>query len=233
MKIGLIADAHGNLPAFEKALNILKKYGVSKIFFLGDAVGYIPHLGVLRLLRKNNIIAVKGNHEDNLIKENFVNEEMYQFKRCREQLNDDDKNWLTSLPLKFKLETKGIRLEFSHGSPDAPLTGYLYPDSELQQYKPSKPTIYFNGHTHWPMRRKNEFGAFFCNPGSCGLPRDYGGLGSLGIFDTSNHQFQILRFEISRITLDWLKCCAPINEGVVELIKRKKADSFLGEIADE
>ena len=108
MKIGLIADAHGNLPAFEKALNILKKYGVSKIFFLGDAVGYIPHLGVLRLLRKNNIIAVKGNHEDNLIKENFVNEEMYQFKRCREQLNDDDKNWLTSLPLKFKLETKGI-----------------------------------------------------------------------------------------------------------------------------
>jgi hypothetical protein len=42
MKIGYISDAHGNVGAFEQGLKVLEAFCCEQIFFLGDAIGYIP-----------------------------------------------------------------------------------------------------------------------------------------------------------------------------------------------
>ena len=42
MMLAIISDIHGNLPALEKALNLIKKVKVDNYLFLGDVVGYGP-----------------------------------------------------------------------------------------------------------------------------------------------------------------------------------------------
>lgn len=41
-KIALISDVHSNLYALEAVLSDCHKQGVSKIYFLGDVIGYGP-----------------------------------------------------------------------------------------------------------------------------------------------------------------------------------------------
>ena len=40
MRIGIISDVHGNLPALEAVLQDLKPKGLDALYCLGDLVGY-------------------------------------------------------------------------------------------------------------------------------------------------------------------------------------------------
>ena len=71
MKLAVISDIHGNLPAFKKALGIisnLKK--VDQYIFLGDIVGYGPWSNECVEIVKSikNCIKIRGNHEEYFIK---------------------------------------------------------------------------------------------------------------------------------------------------------------------
>ena len=64
--IGLIADSHGNLEATAEAIRILKGRGAGMLVHLGDFCDSIRHdrtVAMIRLLRENNVLAVKGNND--------------------------------------------------------------------------------------------------------------------------------------------------------------------------
>jgi predicted phosphodiesterase len=64
--IGLIADSHGNLDATAEAIRLLKGRGAGILVHLGDFCDSVrrDRAGVMiRLLRENNILAVKGNND--------------------------------------------------------------------------------------------------------------------------------------------------------------------------
>ena len=42
MKIGLLSDAHGNPDGLANCISVLRSRGAERLFFLGDAVGYLP-----------------------------------------------------------------------------------------------------------------------------------------------------------------------------------------------
>ncbi len=65
MRIGLIADIHGNLIALESVLSELKQDEVDRIICLGDvaALGPQPH-EVIERLRELNCPVVMGNTDD-------------------------------------------------------------------------------------------------------------------------------------------------------------------------
>ena len=42
MKIGILSDAHGNPHGLNRCLTALKREGAERLYFLGDAVGYLP-----------------------------------------------------------------------------------------------------------------------------------------------------------------------------------------------
>ena len=71
--IGLVSDAHGNGRAFDRAVELLLAHGVRRLFFLGDAVGYVPSTAVLdSLARLGDLVqCIRGNHEAMLI-ENHI-----------------------------------------------------------------------------------------------------------------------------------------------------------------
>lgn len=64
MRIGLIADIHGNLPAAEAALAAIKKHKPDQILSLGDQINLGPcPREVLALLNAEDVQCLHGNHE--------------------------------------------------------------------------------------------------------------------------------------------------------------------------
>ncbi len=220
-KLGLISDAHGNLPAFEDGLRYLELEGVDQVVYLGDAVGYLPDPGVVRALRRLGLAALRGNHEAMLTDPPADREDVYQLARCRAQLSEDEVAWLTTLPARMTLHPDGVEVRLCHGAPDNPVFGYVYPDTGLDDFDMPAGVIFVAGNTHRPMARATSSGALFCNPGSCGLPRDRGDLGAVGVLDAAAREFRVLRYDISATAGPWAARCAPVHQSVQALFARR------------
>lgn len=68
MRIALIADVHGNLPALETVMQAVKKHSPDMILSLGDQVNLGPcPRETLALLRAENAVCLHGNHERYLL----------------------------------------------------------------------------------------------------------------------------------------------------------------------
>ena len=67
-RIGLFADLHSNLEAFDACMEQAKELGVTRMVFLGDLVGYNADPGALidrigEMVANKKAIAVLGNHD--------------------------------------------------------------------------------------------------------------------------------------------------------------------------
>ena len=231
MKIGFISDAHGNEGAFISGLNILEKQGCDQIIFLGDSIGYMPNRMVIDIIRKNGLLAILGNHEAMLLSGKlYKNEEIYQLARCHSLLNDSDLEAISNWPPELNISTDGYDIWSMHGGPLDITFGYVYPDSALDIYQRPPKSVTIMGNTHLPFCRQSGNGAIFLNPGSCGLPRDCGHLGSIAILDTSSMKAHILRFDIKEASNCALLASAPVHKSVIELFDRPKPSNLIGAI---
>ncbi|HMQ10629.1 MAG TPA: YfcE family phosphodiesterase [Oligoflexia bacterium] len=192
MLVGFLSDAHGNINAFSQALELLKKYHVEKIFFLGDAVGYFDSPDIVNMIHQHKIIAVRGNHEQMLI-DNQIPDNKEKYYRLKQHLNTSIiptiKTWPTQL--EFQLINKKIQIQ--HGSLNDPIYGYTYTDSDITPPKGIDLLVF--GATHRPFTKQID-DTLVVNVGSCGFPRDQGHLGSFGIYDALSNSFTIERFDI-------------------------------------
>ena len=230
MIIGFISDAHGHGHALKRGLKILYKYGAEKIFFLGDSVGYIPSKTALKILSEENLPCVLGNHELMFLHQNFneVNDLVYQFNKIDLNVNEKVISWLRTWPSRRLEVFNGLTFEMLHGSPCDVYHGYVYPDSDLSLIK-SKADFCIMGHTHFPMLRA-ENGTTFLNPGSCGLPRDNGSLGSVAFIDTENQKCEILRFDISDLNKEVIETYQ-LHKSVIDVLSRERP--FIGKFVNE
>ena len=64
MRIALLSDVHGNLPAFEAVLADVDADGADQIWCLGDLVGYGAQPdGCVELARERCDLCLAGNHD--------------------------------------------------------------------------------------------------------------------------------------------------------------------------
>ena len=64
MRIALLSDVHGNLPAFEAVLADVDASGAEEIWCLGDLVGYGAEPdGCVELARERCDLCLAGNHD--------------------------------------------------------------------------------------------------------------------------------------------------------------------------
>ncbi len=199
MKIGIICDAHGNHAGMIACLNVLKKNGAKKIFFLGDAVGYmVDPNSILNSLQAYDCQCLLGNHDAMLLGHISIPKSKENIYKINESLKEiKKKNFLYMLSWKPFLERNfnGIRFLFVHGSPFDPLQGYVYPDTNIANWKRLPYDFIFTGHSHYPFIRKVGRQTIV-NVGSCGLPRDSGKLVSCAICDTLTRDVRIIRIPI-------------------------------------
>ncbi|MCS6796528.1 MAG: metallophosphatase family protein [Raineya sp.] len=197
MKIGVLSDIHANVYALRVVNDFLKNKNISKLFVLGDIVGYYYHpKEVIDILKKyKDAIYVRGNHE-NMLLESLKSKDYLEkvtkkygkgIKTAIESLSDSDFAWIEQMPEKVEISIESAKIILCHGSPWNS-DFYIYPDASkdiIEKLENYQSNYIFFGHTHYPtcIQLKKMLAI---NPGSVGQSRLVGGVANFGIFDTTN-----------------------------------------------
>lgn len=194
VRLGIISDAHGNASALQECMSFFHKKGVEQILFLGDAVGYFPHCAeVCEMLVQAKAICLKGNHEAMAFGELPLSPEVDDITGLTRTCGNLPEAWwqeVESRGSRLSLDIDGKKFLMVHGSPDAPLTGRVHEPEDLHIEEGID--VILMGHTHRPFINSVN-NCLLLNPGSCGLPRDHGGLLSLAILDTEQMETEVYR----------------------------------------
>lgn len=118
-KIALISDVHGNVTALDAVLADIGERGIERIINLGDVVGKGPR-GALAVDRCREAceVTVRGNWDDHLPV--CPDDAPPEFLWWRDELREDHRAWLTSLPLSHDLLIGGRQVRLFHASATSP-----------------------------------------------------------------------------------------------------------------
>jgi len=210
----------------QKCIRHLRERGAKTLFFLGDAVGYLPmEAGVLAQFRAADVICVKGNHDAMLVGDLPLDpgrDATYQLEAARTRLQADDLTEIRSWPERIVLRSPETRASIllAHGGPNDPLNEYIYPDSDLRGIEATGYRAVMIGQTHRPFVR-SVGPTLLVNVGSCGLPRDIGNLAACALYDPTTNSAQILRvaFDAEEL-IAAAERVAPVAESVKTCLRR-------------
>ncbi len=238
----IISDIHGNLEALQAVLADIASKDISKLYCLGDIIGYGPNPGdCIDLVMEKAQVTILGNHDQAAMFDpegfNAGAERAIFWTRKQLELGDQSKNerrweFLGELP-RLRREEKYM---FVHGSARNPLNEYVFPEDIYHQRKMER--IFslverhcFQGHTHIPgvftddlnflapeeIDFRYELGEHkaLINVGSVGQPRNGDSRSSYVIVDERTIHFQ-------RVVYDFQKTADKIYQ-IPEL------DNFLGD----
>ena len=211
MRLAIFSDIHANLEALEAVLADAHKRKCTHFVCLGDVVGYNanPHECVDRI-RKLECPIVKGNHDEqaSLPESSSDFNELAEraIKWTRDNLTEEDKQWLRELPLQRQVRDFTI----VHATLDTPEQwGYVFSNLDAAaSLTYQHTTVCFFGHTHVPMVFIRDDGVrreriehirieptkkYFINMGSVGQPRDGNWRAAYCTYDIENNLVEQLR----------------------------------------
>jgi predicted phosphodiesterase len=181
MRLGLIADIHGNLVALDTVIAALERDGVDEIVCLGDVAALGPQPGdVIARLRELDCRCVLGNTDAWLILDPPLAAEPATTVPvsdltdwCAEQLSPTDTAFLRTMPTTIDVSLGDERTLFAfHASPRSldDVIAATTPTVELQAVLAGhQADVFAGGHTHVQLLRRHSQ-AHVVNPGSVGLP---------------------------------------------------------------
>jgi putative phosphoesterase len=183
MRLGIISDAHGNLPALQAVADRFGEKGVDQIIHLGDAIaiGPQPRECLTTLLNFKGIRCVMGNHEDWYAyglphpRPGWMTDgELEHQFWVHEQLGPHFRALVGSWPWRIRMEVEGFSLVFLHYAlqEDGCSFKSLIRDTTVDALDALFDTwadCVFYGHTHLASDLKGR--ARYLNPGSLGCQK--------------------------------------------------------------
>lgn len=177
MRIALVSDIHGNLPALEAVIADTCRRDVTRIVNLGDSLsGPLLPLETAHFLMQQDWVQLAGNHERQLLEFSLKGggpSDAY----AHAQLTPEVFEWMRTLQSSHAL---GDEILLCHGTPRSDVEGFL--DSvEGDHTRPATalelaercaltgPRVIACGHTHIPRVARSASGQLLVNPGSVGL----------------------------------------------------------------
>ena len=195
--IAIISDIHGNFEALKAVLKEIDKLSVSKIYCLGDVVGYYSQVNeCCDELRERSIDCLMGNHDWYMISGSFcprsqsVNDCLeYQ----RKVITEVNFNWIKTFKLQFEFD----KIKMVHGGWTDPIDEYLYEPSE-DYFNKIEGEIFISGHTHIQQLHKYT-NKIYCNPGSVGMPRDNDPRAAYAIINDKEITLKRVEYDIEKV----------------------------------
>jgi putative phosphoesterase len=209
MRIGLIADIHANLQAFQAVLSDLHTRQVDMIWNMGDFIGYGPNPEeVIQKNRQAYILSILGNYDEKVLrlkKTGKINTrnplKRFAFQWALEQLSGSSLGYLRSLPRSLRMRIYDWNIMLVHGSPDSNkehITPSIPEERLLKFVEKYHSNIIICGHSHQPFARQIEK-SWFINPGSVGRQDDGDYRASYALLEL---QASILQVEHYRLDYD-------------------------------
>lgn len=202
MRIAVISDIHGNLPALEAVLGEIERDGADEIWCLGDVVGYgADPNDCVTLVRERCSLCLLGNHDLAVLGKidsfSFTPSAAEAVHWTRERLRPQSLAFLSSLGPADRREGIGL----FHASPRDPVWEYVLSTDQAAECMDVQPDrICLIGHSHISLffhecapvagrpafrseaegakaeenleLRLNDGANWLLNPGSVGQPRD-------------------------------------------------------------
>jgi predicted phosphodiesterase len=177
MRIAVVSDIHGNLPALEAVLDDTRRRGVTHIVNLGDSLsGPLLPLETARFLMARDWVQLAGNHERQLLEfpaRGGGESDAY----AHAQLTPDVFDWIRTLAHSRAFDEQ---VHLCHGTPRSDVEGFLdsvdgdrtrpaTPDEIAARCDLATPRVIACGHTHIPRVAQSARGQLLVNPGSVGL----------------------------------------------------------------
>lgn len=173
MRVAVLNDIHGNMPALEAVLADVEQEGVDAIVCGGDVVGGpFPAEVFDRLMGLSDVRFVRGN-VDRLVLEG-ITEYGQDWSAERLRLGDAPLATIAAWPLIVELEIEGLgRTLFCHAVPtgDEPIFTRITPDEDVAGLIGDvEAELVVCGHTHVQFDRQLANGLRVVNAGSVGMP---------------------------------------------------------------
>jgi predicted phosphodiesterase len=214
MKIAVLSDIHGNLPALQAVSEDIEKWNPDLVVVNGDIVNRGPlsadclHL-VQAKMQADKWQVLRGNHEDFIIAcdtpdvpHNKPDFELWRFAYFAYQQLNGEVALLKSLPHKFSWFAKdGSEFRVRHASMKNNRDGIQPQSSDEALYDQIAPVpaVFVTAHTHRAfIRRFND--SLVVNIGAVGSPFDGDQRASYGRFtwDRSGWQAELKRLEYDK-----------------------------------
>lgn len=177
MRIAIVADIHGNLPALEAVVEDMSRRGIDAVVNLGDSLsGPLLPLETAQFLMARDWLHLAGNHERQLLSQT-------PGQRCASDefthglLTAREFVWLASLRQSVQLNPEVF---LCHGTPASDVEYFLEtvepthgrvatPREVATRIDSVAAELIACGHTHVPRIVRSASGQLIVNPGSVGL----------------------------------------------------------------
>jgi putative phosphoesterase len=193
VRLALLADIHGNLPALEAVLDDAEQHRVDGIIVAGDLTGGAQDVRVIQRLRSLDSWMIRGNREEYLLGFDGHTSKHWAFLRCLyHRLDSNTLDFIATLPGQRVFAVNGAEsICVVHGSLQNsrdmllpghdPHTRQLFEQAGLLSPSYNSPrqviptldgideNVLICGHTHIPWVQEHK-GKLALNPGSVGLP---------------------------------------------------------------
>src|SRR5271166_5644956 len=178
MRIAIVADIHGNMPALEAVLADIQHRNVDRTINLGDCVsGPLWPREVCDLLMASSNLTIRGNH-DRWVSGHDPARMGASDRYAHSQLNQDHRSWLGALLASANTDHDILAC---HGTPTSD-NRYLIEDVSEHRLVRAHPStiqerlgdvqarVVLCGHSHQQHLIRLPDGPLILNPGSVGCP---------------------------------------------------------------
>jgi predicted phosphodiesterase len=179
MRVALIADVHGNLPALEAVLAEIEREQPDRLICLGDVAAGPQATECVERIRSLGCPVVLGNWDAWFVdgvptEERELERKIAEIGRWwSDGISDEDRAFISSFASTLDVDLgDGKALHCFHGSPSSFNDIILSTTSEAsleRMLDGRSAAVYAGGHTHVQMVRRLR-SALVVNPGSVGLP---------------------------------------------------------------
>lgn len=226
MRIAVLSDIHGNLPALEAVARDVERQGVDEIWCGGDVAWGGPWgADCIRYVRDAGWPTVRGNTDvwvtgDPQTVDDPEDRAQLRAMADAHALDEDDARWLAGLPLGHSGPGS---LLLVHASPSTPFSA-PQPDAPAAEFTPyeGRATIVVYGHVHRAFVRRLAEGTIVCNAGSVGFPKDSDSACYL-ILDQDGPTWSLthrrVAFDRARVLEAGKRLGGPIEDWVVQFLQ--------------